>query len=145
MTTPARNSMATSTDTASNAIVDTATQTPFDTGFSLITFEGNIALIEVRDGIEVDEKMALSACNIINASLKGDYGLIFNRNHSYSILPKDVYQAINQQERLVALAIVTYNDISKAVAKSEKVYCNRPFNCFSEVSSAQQWLRALLN
>ena len=104
-----------------------------------------MALVEVKDGIEVNAKMANSICEIINASLKGSYGLIFNRNHSYSILPKDVYQAINQQERLVALAIVTYNDISKAVAKSERVYCQRPFNCFPAVSFAQQWLRDLLN
>lgn len=117
-------------------------QSPVDTGFSRISFlDQNIAMIEIQDGIEVDAKMAKSVYEAIDASLDGDYSVIFNRNHSYSIIPKDVYQVMNNRDRLKAVAIVTYNTISKTVAESESIFCKRSFNRFSAVCDAEQWIR----
>ena len=117
-----------------------------DNEFSRISFlDRDVALIEVKDGVEIDADMAKSVHDSIDAELKGDYGVIFNRNTSYSIVPKDVYQVLNNKNRLKAVAIVTYSKLSSAVAELEGIYYQGSFNRFGAIADAQKWVQEQIN
>ena len=109
----------------------------------LSLMDGNILLFEADEGVVVDKKSAQRFYNEIENQVTGDYSLVINRKKKYQLLRFEVFDVINNQSRLMGLAIVADKDSARKMAEIEAPLCQKPFAIFSNVKEAVAWLETI--
>lgn len=71
------------------------------------------------------------------------YAYISHRIHSYSVDPT-VYIDAAKQEGLEAIAVVSENPITSTNVLIEKQFFNQPFESFTTIEGAKNWLSQIL-
>ena len=105
--------------------------------------DGNIVLFEADPDIVVDKTKAQNFYQEIERHIQGEYSIIIHRKHRYQLLRMEVFKVINNQERLLAMAIVAPQDLRKKMADIEAPLCKKPFATFSDIESAVTWIQSL--
>lgn len=106
--------------------------------------EKNIILIEAKEGVEINREKSALALDVLEQHVDGNYGMIFNRINDYSIAPVEVYEEINQRERLHAIAIITHRKTSDLNIHLEKNLYKRKLESFHSIEHALDWIKPIL-
>ncbi len=102
-------------------------------------------LVEAMDAVEIDLEKAKYANQLIENEMPGDYGMIIDRKADYSIVPVDVYNILNNIEKLKAIAIVTYNKKSYFPISIEQKLYKGKLEVFQSIQQAHEWIDQVLN
>lgn len=104
-----------------------------------------LVYVQAPDGIEISGERAASVNKLIADTMQGAYGMIINRSRDYSVDLVPVYNVLNENENLVAIAIVSLREMTLIMAKMEKMLFNRPLELFGSVDEATDWLNKILS
>lgn len=114
--------------------------------FGSFTFLDDTTVVaEAKKGVEIDGEKVSFAIEIIEKELPGDYAMILDRKHDYSVLPVPVYQYFASRERLKALAIVSHRVNPFLPEGMEKRIFGRDIETFYSVEMAHAWAENLLH
>lgn len=106
---------------------------------------GDLFIIgEINEGADIQLEEAIQIFDIASARFDGSkWGYISKRNNEYSLQPTIHHEAPNFEENMVAYALVTEMDSHLRSAHIEKriVGDSYKFECFSDVETAQVWIR----
>lgn len=103
----------------------------------------NIIVFEADPDIVIEKKTAQNFYREIEKRVSGKYSIIIHRKHKYQLLRLEVFQVINEQDRLVAVAIVAPQGVRKKMADMEAPLCNKPFSTFVDLDEAIAWIEGL--
>ena len=110
---------------------------------SISIIDDEIILFEADPDSVVDKTKARNFYAEIERQVAGEYSIIIHRKHKYQLLRMEVFNVINSQERLRAMAVVAPEDVSKKMADIEAPLCKKPFATFTDIDSAVSWIRSL--
>ena len=113
--------------------------------FGKVLIEDGIAIAEMNEGIVFDTKdneQLLSYCE--KKFKKEPYGYISYRTQSYAVDPT-VYIQTAKNSNIKAIAVVSINPINKLNVSVERQFFEHPFEIFSNLTEAKNWLRQLLH
>jgi len=96
----------------------------------------NIVLFEAAAEAIIDKKAVQYFYNEIEQHVDGNYSLVINRKNKYQLLRIEVFNVINNQSRLMGLAIVAAKDSARKMAEIEISLCQKPFAIFSNINDA---------
>jgi hypothetical protein len=103
--------------------------------------EDNIVLFEADPNIVIDKKTAQTFYQEIEKHVSNNYNIIIHRKHKYQLLRMEVFDVINNQERLLAMAIVAPREVAKKMADMEAPLCEKPFATFTSIEDAVAWIK----
>lgn len=112
--------------------------------FGKIQIEENFVIGIMNEGSHVDRasnQLLLSFCN--DYFNEEPFGYISYRLNSYSVDPT-VYMDAGIHKGLKAIAVVFENPLIKSNVLLEKQFFNQPFESFTSVNDAKNWLSQLL-
>ncbi|MBR9914419.1 MAG: hypothetical protein GYB32_06260 [Algicola sp.] len=75
---------------------------------------------------------------------KKPFVYITHRINSYSVDPA-VYNETSKISNLVGFCVVSKNYMAKSTAKIEKLFLNKPFEIFDELSDAIEWAKSVVH
>ena len=107
--------------------------------FCTITLHENFVVVVMKEGVNItpdyqDVFIEVTETYYANKS----FVYITNRIHSYSVDPK-VYREIEKIKNLKGLAVVSKNYQAKLNAQIERMFFNKPFEIFTNISDAYKW------
>ena len=100
----------------------------------------HLVALRAQAGSAIDRDVVTDIVNKIENAVSGDYGLLVDRVHDYSVDPVPVYHFLNRLPRLLAIAIVAYRQASASVTAVEQSVCEKPLRIFDHVDDAVAWL-----
>jgi len=103
-----------------------------------------IVLVRARSGVELSGEQSSQGDKLIEDSMPGSYGQIIDRAEDYSIMPIEVFQVLNANPKLKALAIVVHRNSSRVNAEIDRHFFQRPLEVFTSVEEARNWLEQIL-
>ena len=110
----------------------------------IVLYAGNIVMIEGARDTELTET-DLEECQLaVEAEFEGDYGYLLSRINDFSVAFK-AYLLMNGNERLKAIAIITYRKSSEINLPLEKSFFTKPVEGFQSLESAKSWLSEVLS
>jgi hypothetical protein len=116
-----------------------------ETDFNHISILDDIAvLIEAIDGVDICAEKAKYANDLIEKEMPANYGLIIDRKADYSIVPVEVYNALNKYERLKAIAIVLQNKRNFLPVTTEKKLFKGQLEVFKTIKEAHAWITGVI-
>ena len=95
-------------------------------------------------GVEIDRTKAQYAIDLIEKEMPADYGIILDRKADYSVAPIEVYQFFASQERLKAIAIVTYNRRDFLPDNLEEKLFGSSIQKFASIMEAHNWIKYII-
>lgn len=117
-------------------------ETNFD--FGKVKIQEHIVIAEMKEGITFDTNYNTEFLTYCKNHFKGEtYGYISNRIHSYSVNPT-VYLDTAKNSNIRAIAIVSSNPINKGNANIERQFFEYPFEVFSTLEQAIEWMNGIL-
>ena len=111
-------------------------------GATIAMIDDDILLFEAKANTVVDKVAARKFYDEIDRHLDGDYSLIINRRHKYQLLRFEVFNVINSQSRLKAIAIVAERYAAQKMTEIEAPLCEKPFAAFTNIEDAIAWVRS---
>lgn len=103
-----------------------------------------LVLVRAKSGVEINQDNASRGDKLIEDAMPGDYGQIIDRTEDYSIAPVEVFQILNQNPKLKAIAIVVHRETSLQTAALGKRLFDGEFAVFTSIEQARQWLENVL-
>jgi hypothetical protein len=117
-------------------------ETDFD--FGNVKIQNDIVIAEMNEGITFDINYNTEFLKFCKNHFKEKaYGYISHRIHSYSVNPT-VYLDTAKNSNMRAIAVVSSDPISKGNAEIEKQFFEYPFEVFSTLEQAVQWMNKIL-
>lgn len=119
------------------------TNTALQLDFGKITFEENILIAELNEGILLDVEKNRKLLEIGRKIFKnGSYGYISNRVNSYGVNPM-VYLESASTPTLKAIAVVTINPVCMQNAILERHFYkgSNSFEIFQTLEEAINWIK----
>ncbi|WP_460231088.1 hypothetical protein [Aurantivibrio plasticivorans] len=111
---------------------------------SAVFIDDHIVYMRMNEGVEVKLSGARSTHRKIAEHMPGNYGILIDRVHDYSISPVELYEYLNSIENLKAIANVVYRENTKSsLATAERIFQGH-FGYFSSVEEAHAWLNSVL-
>jgi len=107
--------------------------------------DNKTVLVEVLDGVEIDDKKSKYANELIQNEMPGNYGMIIDRKSDYSIVPVEVYRNLNENKKLKAIAIVLHNKTNFLPITTEQDLYNGKLEMFEYIKDAHEWLASVLS
>jgi hypothetical protein len=105
----------------------------------------NYIIVEIAEGITIATKHNKILEDIAEKYFASkDFVYITNRVNSYAVNPA-VYKKTSKIKNLVGFAIVASNYIALRNADIEKLFLNKPFESFTELSEAIKWAEAIVD
>lgn len=104
----------------------------------------SIVLVRAKSGVEINLKNASRGDKLIEEAMPGDYGQIIDRAEDYSVAPVEVFQILNRNPKLKAIAIVAHRENSVKTAEIDKRLFKGETAVFSTVQDARSWLEEIL-
>jgi len=118
-------------------------ETDFD--FGKVRIQNDIVIAEMKEGITFDIHYNTQFLKFCKDHFKGKtYGYISNRIHSYSVNPT-VYIDTAKSSNIKAIAIVSSDPINKGNADIERQFFQHPFEVFSTLDQAIDWMSKTLS
>jgi hypothetical protein len=105
--------------------------------------DDSIVLFEASPSTVIDKQAAIDFYNKIEQHVTGNYGLIIHRKNKYQLLRMEVFSVINSREQLAGMAIVAPKDSAQRMATIEAPLSQKPFEVFSKIDDAVDWLKTL--
>jgi len=113
--------------------------------FCTIEVYNDYIVVVMNEGITVSPKYNEQLVNISQKYFKGKtFGYITNRIHSYSVDPS-IYIQTSKIKNLAAFAIVSDKEISMSNAQIEKLFFKKPFQHFTNLEEAINWIKNSVN
>jgi hypothetical protein len=119
------------------------TNTELKLDFGKITFEANILIAELNEGILLDVENNRKLLEIGRKTFNnGSYGYISNRVNSYGVNPM-VYLESASTPALKAIAVVTTNPVCRQNAILERQFYrdSNSFEIFKTLEEAINWIK----
>jgi len=119
------------------------TTTELKLDFGKITFENNILIAEMNEGVLLDVENNRILLEIGRKTFKnGSYGYISNRVNSYGVNPM-VYLESASTPTLKAIAVVTTNPLCRQNAILERQFYKdrNSFEIFETLEEAIEWIK----
>lgn len=104
----------------------------------------NIVLSRPKHGVEVDYEATRLGVGRISEAMPGEYGIIIERAEDYSIVPTQVYEVLNTNSKIKAIAIVVHNKTSEQTAQLNKMFFDKELEIFFSVGQAYAWIEKAL-
>ena len=115
-----------------------------DSEIAYMEFYDNYVISSIKEDIIFDIEELHYMVNIMDDQFPDkNFGYIANRIYSYNMNPV-TYPVSSIHERLSAMAIVCYSDVSRKTALFEKDFFKKPFEVFDEIEEAKKWLQEIL-
>lgn len=112
-----------------------------DIHFALIRImDTQTVLIQARDGVEIDAGKSQKVLELIAKEMPADYGIIVDRKADYSIVPLEVYRALNETDNLKAIAIALNGKRSVLPENTEKNLFRGELAIFQTIAEAHEWI-----
>jgi len=115
-----------------------------ETEVASVYFYGNLAVVEVSEGINLSYKngfsLLLNGLRILGTK---PWIYISNRVNSYSVDPND-YKYLNNVPTLKGIAIVDAKESGKVNAQLEGSFSKKPFKIFLSMVDAFEWANTIL-
>ncbi len=122
-----------------------------DLNFGILKiFDGNVAAIEIQEGVEVARDDVLKVIQNAEKNISGSYGLISDRKSRYSTDVIKLYKVLSSRDRLKCAAIVAYRDFTMQMFDQEKKIeeivskGTLPLQLFESFEDAVKWVRGTL-
>lgn len=117
----------------------------YELEFGIIRIFDNILISELKEGILFDVESNRQLLHIGIEEFKGKpYGYISNRIFSYAVDPL-VYRESANQASLIAIAVVTNNQIGlKSAQLEQNFYKKNRFKVFTSYNDALTWMNGKL-
>lgn len=103
----------------------------------------HIVLFEANSDVVIDKHTATNFYDEIEKHVAGSYSLIIHRKNKYQLLRMEVFNVINNREKLVGIAIVAPKNVAQKMAKMEAPLSEKPFSTFNDIDEATAWLNTL--
>lgn len=115
-----------------------------DLGNAQITLiDDAIVLFEASPKTVIDKQTAIEFYDGIEQHVAGKYSLIIHRKNKYQLLRMEVFSVINSRDKLLGMAIVAPKDSARKMAVIEAPLSKKPFEVFSKIDDAVDWLKTL--
>ncbi|MDT8382870.1 MAG: STAS/SEC14 domain-containing protein [Gammaproteobacteria bacterium] len=110
--------------------------------------DDNILAFEIQDGIEVDAAMVDELIHVADTAIRGPFGILSNRIHSYS-LSFAAMDALAHYDRMSALAIVVHHSRTRMLVETQNYFISalskKPIKVFLDTDAAIRWLHERLH
>ncbi len=102
-------------------------------------------LSSVNEGILIDDDILHWFLMLFDKYYpKKKFGYITNRINQYSLDPT-VYPLLAMHNSLEAMAVISYTNLGQQNAFFEKGFFNKPFDVFSNIEEAKNWVFSVLH
>jgi hypothetical protein len=105
-------------------------------------FYNDLIIGEVNEGAHVSSETLLSFFEFFHENYKVPFGYISYRKNSYSIDPQ-IYSKLPKHNLLKGIAVVSNDKFSSLNAHVEKKFFKGPFELFTTIDAAVNWLDTL--
>ena len=116
----------------------------YSLSFASIQVFEDFIIAEMFEGINFDNSVNEVLLDIFQMHFPDrPFGYISNRVNSYSVDPT-VYMRTAGNKNLVAIAVVATDEIKKLNANVEKLFFNREFEYFEDLTTAKDWIARII-
>ncbi|MEH6536221.1 MAG: hypothetical protein V7719_07510 [Psychroserpens sp.] len=116
----------------------------YDIGHAEVFIFDDFLIKQVREGAIVDQEETEEFKIILKEHFnEKNMAYISNRVFSYSVNPL-VYKEAEKIPNLVAIAVIPSNEKTRASAKYESQFYDRPFGIFDNLSEAIEWVQKII-
>ncbi len=119
------------------------TETPkvIETDILTATFHSDtVVTVRGKPHVHIDREKSAHSNQLIQDLMPGNYGMIIDREEDYSITPVEVFEILNNIEKLKAIAIVVHRNSSAKATNIDKLFSKIPLEVFFSVAEAKNWL-----
>ena len=104
----------------------------------------NYLIATMHQGITVKPEYNQELVTLATTHFSGKpFAYITNRKNSYAVDPS-IYYKTSKIENLVAFAVVSKNPIAEKTVAVEKIFLDKPFQLFTEMDEAINWVSDVL-
>jgi len=110
-----------------------------DLGFAQLEVGAHGALVRTRNGVDITVELHQSIVGEIEKRIPGDYGVVFDDVHSYSMRFGTLVE-IRTNRRLKCIAVVAYRPATYEIAELAASCIEKPLRVFAATTPAQAWI-----
>ncbi len=101
---------------------------------------------ELKEGLTIGYEKDEGLLEVIldHFGQSGDFGLICNRVHPFSVVPTQLYKIATLFEKAPKVAIVSYTTVGKMSAQFEKRFWPFPVTLFDDLEPAVAWMQSTI-
>lgn len=111
-----------------------------------ITMFETFVVAEIKEGLTIGYQQGEGLLEVIldHFGHSGDFGLICNRIHPFSIVPTELYKIATLFKNNPKVAIVNYTTVGKMSAEFERRFWPFPITLFDELEPAVAWMQSTI-
>ena len=112
--------------------------------FCTIDIYSNYVISRINEGFHLTPDKNRILEDIANDYFKDKpFAYITHRIHSYSVDPS-IYLQTSKVKNLAGMAVVAEAPLSKGNAEVEKLFLKKPFEIFTDLNGAIEWVKSLI-